>query len=247
MDTAAESHRDRATSAAWRAEPVSFIRRGGRLTGRQQRAWDELHSRHVVDVPRHGPSTSVDPDFRLDVESVFGRRAPLVVEIGSGRGEALVTAAAERPEHDFLGLEVYVPGVAQTLVTMRHQGVSNVRLAVVNATEALATMLAPASVHELWTWFPDPWHKKRHHKRRLVTVPFTELVARVLEPGGTWRFASDWDDYAEVATDVLASSPHVDGGPVPRHEARPLTRFEAKGVAAGRTIHDFAARPRLQA
>jgi len=243
MDTAAESHRDRATSAAWRAEPVSFIRRGGRLTARQQRAWDELHSTQVVEVPRHGPSTSVDPDFRLDVESLFGRRAPLVVEIGSGRGEALVTAAAERPEHDFLGLEVYVPGVAQTLVTMRHQGVSNVRLAVVNATEALATMLAPVSVRELWTWFPDPWHKKRHHKRRLVTVPFTELVARVLEPGGTWRFATDWDDYAVVAADVLASSPHVEGGPVPRHEARPLTRFESKGVAAGRTIHDLAARP----
>ncbi|MFZ0140967.1 MAG: tRNA (guanosine(46)-N7)-methyltransferase TrmB [Aeromicrobium sp.] len=232
-------------STAWRAEPVSFIRRGGRLTGRQQRAWDELHSTHVVDVPRHGPSTSVDPSFRLDVEALFGRRAPLVVEIGSGRGEALVTAAVERPEHDFLGLEVYVPGVAQTLVTMRHQGVSNVRLAVVNATEALATMLAPASVRELWTWFPDPWHKKRHHKRRLVTVPFTELVARVLEPGGTWRFATDWDDYAAVAAEVLASSPHVEGGPVPRHEARPLTRFESKGVAAGRTIHDLAARPTL--
>ena len=148
-------------------------------------------------MPRHGPSTSVDPDFRLDTESLFGRRAPLVVEIGSGRGEALVAAAAEHPDHDFLGLEVYVPGVAQTLVTMRHQGVTNVRLAVVNATEALATMLAPASVRELWTWFPDPWHKKRHHKRRLVTVPFTRLVARVLEPGGTWRIATDWDDYAE--------------------------------------------------
>ena len=99
-------------------------------------------------------------------------------------------------------------------------------------------MLAPASVRELWTWFPDPWHKKRHHKRRLVTVPFTRLVARVLEPGGTWRIATDWDDYADVAAEVLAASPYVEGGPVPRHEARALTRFESKGVAAGRTIHD---------
>jgi tRNA (guanine-N7-)-methyltransferase len=242
METTAEHQRDH---ARWRSEPVSFIRRGGRLTVRQQRAWDELHASHVVDVPRHGPSTSVDPDFRLDTASVFGRRAPLVVEIGSGRGEALVAAAAEHPDHDFLGLEVYVPGVAQTLVTMRHQGVTNIRLAVVNATEALATMLAPASVRELWTWFPDPWHKKRHHKRRLVTVPFTRLVARVLEPGGTWRMATDWDDYAEVAADVLAASPYVDGGPVPRHEGRALTRFESKGVAAGRSIHDLAARPTL--
>ncbi|MGH3473384.1 MAG: tRNA (guanosine(46)-N7)-methyltransferase TrmB [Aeromicrobium sp.] len=243
MDTAAESHREHAT--AWRAEPVSFIRRGGRLTERQQRAWDDLHASHVVDVPRRGSSTSVDPDFRLDVELLFGRHAPLVVEIGSGRGEALVAAAAARPEHDFLGLEVYVPGVAQTLVTMRHEDVSNVGLVVVNATEALASMLAPASVRELWTWFPDPWHKKRHHKRRLVTVPFTELVARVLEPGGTWRFATDWDDYAAVAAEVVAVSPHVDGGPVPRHEGRVLTRFESKGVAAGRRIHDLAAQPRL--
>jgi len=242
MDSAAEEHRDR---AKYRSEPVSFIRRGGRLKDRQQRAWDDLHAAHVVDVPRHGSNTSVDPGFRLDVEALFGRRAPLVVEIGSGRGEALVAAAAEHPEHDFLGLEVYVPGVAQTLVTMRHHGVTNVRLAVVNATEALATMLEPESVRELWTWFPDPWHKKRHHKRRLVTVPFTQLVARVLEPGGTWRFATDWDDYAVAAAGVLSASPYVDGGPVPRDESRAVTRFETKGIAAGRTIHDLAARPRL--
>ncbi len=243
MDSAAEVHRDHAN---WRREPVSFHRRGGRLKERQQRAWDDLHGSHVVDLPRHGPSTSVDPAYRLDVEALFGRRAPLVVEIGSGRGEALVVAAAEHPERDFLGLEVYVPGVAQTLVTMRHQGVTNVRLAVVNATEALATMLEPGSVHELWTWFPDPWHKKRHHKRRLVTVAFTQLVARVLEPGGTWRFATDWDDYAHVVAEVIAASPHVDGGPVPRHDGRTLTRFERKGVAADRTIHDLAARPTLR-
>ena len=244
MDAAAEDHRDPARSSHHR-EPVSFRRRGGRLTDRQQRAWDALHDSHVVDVPRRGPSTSVDPGFRLDPAAVFGRTAPLVVEIGSGRGEALVAAAAEHPDQDFLGLEVYVPGVAQTLVTMRHQGVTNVRLAVVDAAEALATMLDPASVRELWTWFPDPWHKKRHHKRRLVTVPFTALIARVLEPGGTWRFATDWDDYAEVVSEVIRASPHVEGGPVPRYEGRVLTRFERKGIAAGRRIHDLAARPTL--
>lgn len=232
-------------SEQYRSGPVSFKRRGGRLTQRQQRAWDELSDSHVVDLPRHGPSTSVDPTHRLDVEAIFGRRAPLVVEIGSGRGEALVAAAAALPDQDFLGLEVYAPGVAQTLVTMRHERVGNVRLAVVNATEALATTLAPASVRELWTWFPDPWHKKRHHKRRLVTVPFTAHVARVLEPGGTWRFATDWDDYAVVASDVLSASPHVEGGVVDRYEGRAMTRFERKGIAAGRTIHDLSARPTL--
>jgi tRNA (guanine-N7-)-methyltransferase len=230
-------------SPTYRTEPVSFTRRGGRLTERQQKAWDDLHDSHVVDVPRHGPSTSVDPDFRLDTEAVFGRRAPIVVEIGSGRGEALVAAAAHRPEWDFLGLEVYVPGVAQTLVTMRHRGVENARLAIVNATEALTTMLAPRAVRELWTWFPDPWHKKRHHKRRLVTVPFTALVARVLEPDGVWRFATDSDDYAEVVAEVIAASPHVDGGRVERFDGRAMTRFERKGIAAGRTVHDLLACP----
>ncbi len=229
----------------YRTEPVSFTRRGGRLTERQQRAWDDLHESHVVDLPRHGPSTSVHPGFRLEAERVFGRAAPLVVEIGSGRGEALVAAAADHPEHDFLGLEVYVPGVAQTLVTMRHEGVDNVRLAIVNATEALTTMLDPASVRELWTWFPDPWHKKRHHKRRLVTIPFTALVARVLQEDGIWRLATDWDDYAEAVAHVLADSPHVEGGRTDRYPGRAMTRFERKGIAAGRTIHDLLARPRL--
>ncbi|MGI9084139.1 MAG: tRNA (guanosine(46)-N7)-methyltransferase TrmB [Aeromicrobium sp.] len=229
----------------FRSGPVSFTRRGGRLTARQQRAWDDLNLSRVLDLPRHGLSTSVDPAFRLDAEAVFGRAAPLVVEIGSGRGEALVAAAAAHPDQDFLGLEVYVPGVAQTLVTMRHEGVTNVRLAVVDAAEALATMLAPVSVRELWTWFPDPWPKKRHHKRRLVSVPFTALVARVLEPGGTWRFATDWDDYAEVAAEVLTASPHVEGGPVERYPGRALTRFESKGAVAGRAIHDLAGRPTL--
>ena len=251
MDTTADERRDRAKAAdhrptpAFRSEPVSFARRGGRLTDRQQRAWRDLAPTHVVDVPRHGTDTSVDPEFRLDVEAAFGRRAPLVVEIGSGRGEALVAGAAQHPDRDFLGLEVYLPGVAQTLVTMRHRGVTNIRLAVVNAAEALATTLAAASVAELWTWFPDPWHKTRHHKRRLVTVPFTELVARVLEPGGTWRFATDWEDYATVAAEVLATTPHLEGGPVERFAERPLTRFERKALDAGRAVHDLAARPTL--
>lgn len=134
-----------------------------------------------------------------------------------------------------------MPGVAQTLVAMRHAGIDNVRMAIVNAPEALATMLAPASVREVRTWFPDPWHKARHHKRRVITVGFTELVARVLEPGGLWRIATDWDDYAEWIDDVLTTSPFVAGGPAPRFEGRVETRFERKGLAAGRNIHDFEA------
>lgn len=228
----------------WRTTPVSFTRRGGRLTDRQQAAWDALAETHVVDVPRAGPSTSVDPSFQFDATAAFGRSAPLVVEIGSGRGEALVAAAKNQPDTDFLGLEVYVPGVAQTLVTMRAVGVTNVRMAIVNAPEAFATMLRPGSVREVRTWFPDPWHKARHHKRRLITVSFTELVARVLEPEGVWRIATDWEDYAEWIADVLATSPHVHGEAVARFDGRVETRFERKGLAAGRVIHDFEARLR---
>jgi len=228
----------------WRTEPVSFIRRGGRLRERQQAAWDALAATHVIDVPRFGPSTSVDPSYELDSVSTFGRSAPLIVEIGSGRGDALVAAAKAQPDVNFLGLEVYVPGVAQTLMGAQRDAVDNVRLAIANAPEALGTMLARGSVREVHTWFPDPWHKARHHKRRLITVEFSKLVARVLEPQGIWRIATDWDDYAEWIADVLSTSPYLEGGPVPRFAGRAETRFERKGIAAGRVIHDFEARLR---
>jgi tRNA (guanine-N7-)-methyltransferase len=202
-----------------------------------------MSATYVLDIPRQGASTSVDPAYVFDPRDEFGRDAPLVVEIGSGRGEALVRAAEQHPELDFLALEVYVPGVAQTLVTMRHLGVVNVRIAIVNAAEALATMLAPGSVHEVHTWFPDPWHKKRHHKRRLVTPAFAALVARVLEPGGAWRLATDWEDYAEHIREVLDSEPLLEAPTTyaPRFEDRPLTRFERKGLAVGRTVRDLTA------
>ncbi|MFI5427393.1 tRNA (guanosine(46)-N7)-methyltransferase TrmB [Aeromicrobium sp. UC242_57] len=190
----------------YRTEPVSFTRRGGRLTERQQSAWDATAETFVLDAPRHGPNTSIDPTYVLDQEATFGRKAPLVVEIGSGRGEAIVHAASEHPDWDFLGLEVYVPGVAQTLVTARHAGVTNVRLMIVNAAEALSTMLPPGSVHELRIWFPDPWHKKRHNKRRLITPDFAAIAARALAPGGVWRLATDWQDYADQMREVLAGS-----------------------------------------
>ncbi|WP_245527700.1 tRNA (guanosine(46)-N7)-methyltransferase TrmB [Aeromicrobium marinum] len=225
----------------YRATPVSFTRRGGRLTERQQAAWDAVGEQFVLDLPRAGSSTSVDPGFVLDVEAVFGRRAPLVVEIGGGRGEVICGAAEERPEVDLLGLEVYRPGVAQTLVTLRHRGLTSVRLAMVDAAEALATMLPAGSVDELWVNFPDPWPKARHHKRRLVTPAFAGLAARVLRPGGVWRLATDWAEYAEQMAEVIAGSDDFDGGPAERFAGRALTRFEAKGVAAGRPITDLRA------
>ena len=234
---------DRPAGAPYRTTPVSFSRRGGRLSERQQSAWDAVASTYVIDVPDNGMSTSVDPSYVLDAAAHFGREAPLVVEIGSGRGDALVHAALEHPDVNFLGLEVYLPGVAQTLVTMRHHGVANVRLMVVNAAEALATMLPEASVDELRIWFPDPWHKKRHTKRRLVTPAFADLAARVVAPGGTWRLATDWQDYADQMLEVLSAAPGFDfaGTWAPRFEGRPTTRFEDKGLRVDRAIRDLEA------
>ncbi len=226
----------------YRTTPVSFTRRGGRLTERQQNAWDSVGDQYVVDIPRHGPSTSVDPLYEFDAAAIFGRTAPLVVEIGTGRGEAIVHAAIQHPEINFLALEVYVPGVAQTLVTVRHERVTNVRLAIVNAAEAVTTMLPDESVRELRIWFPDPWHKSRHHKRRLITDEFAQLVVRVLEPGGILRMATDWEHYAEQMRDVISRSTELSGSDwAPRFEGRPLTRFEQKALDVGREIRDVSA------
>src|SRR5690606_14541673 len=133
---------------------------------------------------------------RLDPVAVFGRRAPLVVEVGSGNGEALVRAARERPDLDLLGFEVWLPGIGHALAQVQAAGADgtrpgNLRLVPADAAQALGTLLAPGSVEEVWTFFPDPWPKTRHHKRRLVTPQFARTVATVLRPGGLWRLATD--------------------------------------------------------
>lgn len=226
----------------YRPQPVSFSRRGGRLGERQQKAWDQLADDYVLDVPRNGPSTSVDPEYRIDPEQLFGRIAPVILEIGSGYGESLAHAAAEHPDTDFLAFEVYIPAVAQTLLHIRREGLTNIRLAVANAPEMLGTALAPSSLSELRIWFPDPWHKTRHNKRRLITPAFAELAARVLPTGGIWRVATDWADYADQIDTVLTGSTDFEGSRCERFEGRPVTRFETKGLKVDREIHDFAAR-----
>jgi tRNA (guanine-N7-)-methyltransferase len=181
-----------------------------------------------------------DPSFSWP--EVFGREAPLVVEIGSGVGEATAALAAARPEHDVVALEVWRPGVAHTLGLLAAAGAGNVRLLSVDAVWCLEHLFAPAGVEELWTFFPDPWPKKRHHKRRLVTPDFARLAASRLRPGGLWRLATDWSDYAGQMRAVLDAEPALEGGPVERWPKRPVTKFERKGVAAGRTITDLAYR-----
>ena len=232
----------------FRKQPVSFVRRSARLTASQQKAWDEHRARYLLEVPRAIAGTSVHPSWVLDVEQVYGRTAPLVVEIGSGLGENVVEAADAHPECDFLAVEVYTPGLAQAIVRAQQRndraGLTNLRLLQVNAAELLETGLPEGSVDELWIFFPDPWHKSKHHKRRLVKPDFADLAARVLRPGGVWRLATDWAEYAEQMLAVGDASPHFrnahgEGNVAPRFEGRVLTAFERKGQAAGRHATDL--------
>ena len=195
-----------AAEGTYRAQPVSFVRRGTRLQGRRQQAWNDHSDTLAVDVPRHISDTSVHPEYVFDAEEEFGRTAPLVVEIGSGLGDAVIHAAKENPDKDFLAVEVYTPGLAQTIQKIVSNELNNVRVVQANAPEVLSTMLPAGSVSEVWVFFPDPWHKTKHNKRRMVKDTFAPLVARVLAPGGTWRLATDWSTYAEQMLEVGAAA-----------------------------------------
>lgn len=225
-------------------EVVSFVRRSARMNAAQQRAWDSLQG-WIVPVPTRHASTSVAEDARVDWEQVFGREAPVVVEIGGGTGHAIAAHAVAHPELDHVVFEVHQPSVASTLSRLGRAEVGNVRVVMANGVEGLERLFADGAVAELWTFFPDPWHKARHHKRRLVTPAFADLVAAKLAPGGVWRLATDWAEYAEWMREVLDAEPRLAAlhpGPAPRWEGRPLTKFEAKGIAAGRQIADLAYR-----
>ena len=213
-------------------EVLTYSRRGSRLTPRQQVAWDAHHADWVI------PDEAVD-DPGFDLSQWFGRDAPLIVEIGSGVGEATAALAATRPAYDVLALEVWRPGVASTLAELEEASVGNVRLCAVDAVWALEQLVSPGQLAGLWTFFPDPWRKTRHHKRRLVTPGFAALAAGRLAPGARWRLATDWADYAEQMVDVLDAEPLLRGGVVERWQERPVTRFERKGIAAGRPITDL--------
>ncbi|MGN0063711.1 MAG: tRNA (guanosine(46)-N7)-methyltransferase TrmB [Nocardioides sp.] len=213
-------------------EVLSYSRRGSRFTPRQAEAWEAHHEAWVI------PDEAVDaPDF--DLSTWFGREAPLVIEIGSGVGEATAALAATRPEVNVLALEVWVPGVADSLWRCAEAGTENVRFCSVDAVWFLRNVVAPAGLAELWTFFPDPWHKKKHNKRRLVTPEFASLVAERLAPGGVWRLATDWAEYAEQMLEVLDAAPELTGGQVERWDERPVTKFERKGLSKDRQITDL--------
>lgn len=213
-------------------EVLTYARRGSRFTPKQRAAWEAHHESWVV------PDEAVDrPGFSF--AEVFDREAPLVVEIGSGVGEATAALAATRPAYNVLALEVWSPGVAESLGRVAETGATNVRFCSVDAVWSMEHLVAPDSLAGLWTFFPDPWHKKRHHKRRLVTPAFAALAASRLAPGAEWRLATDWSDYAEQMVEVLDAEPLLEGGVTDRWDERPVTKFERKGLAAGRAITDL--------
>jgi len=212
----------------------SFVKRGGRTTLAQSRALTQLW-----------PSYGVDPGVgEIDLDALYGRRAPRVLEIGFGDGESLVSRAAATPEADFLGVEVHPPGVGHCLLLAADAALCNMRVVRQDAIEVLTLRVAPACLSEVLIWFPDPWPKKRHHKRRIIQPEFATLVASRLAPGGRLRFATDWQPYAEHALDVLnAHSAFRNRAPdsrfVARPTERPLTKFERRGLRLGHAVYDL--------
>jgi len=213
---------------------VSFHPRGGRLNAVQRRAFEAHADRWYLEAgDLAGP---------LDGPALFGRDAPLIVEIGSGMGESTAAMAAARPEVNLLAIEVYKPGVAQTLHHLNRNDVHHVRVVRGDGVQVLTELIAPGSLAELWLFFPDPWPKTRHFKRRLVTPEFTALVASRLRRGGVIRLATDWAPYAERMLAVCTETKglrNAHPGWAPRPAFRPRTRFERRGLAEGHEIFDL--------
>ncbi len=183
-------------------------------------------------------------DGLLDAEKCFSRKAPLVLEIGFGMGHSLVEMAADAPQHDFIGVEVHRPGVGTLLQAMAAREIENIRVYRHDAVEVLSDCIAPGSLACVQIFFPDPWHKKRHHKRRLIQRPFLDLLASRMAPGGTLHLATDWENYGQQMLQLLTESPdfantQADGGFTPRPERRPLTKFERRGERLGHGVWDL--------
>jgi len=213
----------------------SFVRRPGRLTPGQKRALEEL-------LPRYGIDREV-----ADLREAFDRDAPLVVEIGFGNGQALAWMAANEPDKNFVGIEVHEPGVGRLLKSVDEAGLGNVRVAMRDAVEVLGEQVRPASLDEVRIYFPDPWPKKRHHKRRLIQPGFLRQLVERMRPGGLLHLATDWAPYAEWMVEVIAEVPVLEpvGYPfVPRPAWRPRTHFEQRGQNKGHEIVDIVCRVR---
>ena len=210
----------------------SYRRREGRMIPSRQRALNELWL--DCGVTKQGP---------LDLDALFGRQAPCHLEIGFGMGDALLEMACKHPENNYLGVDVYLPGVGQLLMGIREMGITNIRIDRRDAMEVLA-LLPARSLARVSLFFPDPWPKHRHQKRRLVQAPFVEKLRRVLEPGGHFHTATDWDDYARQIRKVLEAddgftSVNGSGEFYPGPVERSVTKFEKRGLRRGHEVRDF--------
>jgi len=210
----------------------SFVLRAGRMGSGQVKALTELGPQFVL------PFQPQPADWDV----VFGRSAPRVLEIGFGMGQATAQIAAARPDLDFIGVEVHEPGVGALLREIGDRGLSNLRIVQHDAVEVLQQMVAPASLAGVHIYFPDPWHKKRHNKRRLIQPAFVQLLASRIAPGGWLHCATDWEDYAHQMLEVLGAEPalaNTVAGFAPKPELRPLTKFEARGLRLGHGVWDL--------
>jgi tRNA (guanine-N7-)-methyltransferase len=210
----------------------SFVLRQGRVSNAQQRSLDTL-------LPRFGIPYSAAP---LDLGAAFGRDAPKILEIGFGMGETTAAIAWDHPENDYLAIEVHTPGVGSLLKLIGDNGLSNIRIIQHDAVEVLRYMIADASLDGVHIFFPDPWHKARHKKRRLIQAPLVALLAQKLKPGAYIHAATDWQDYAEQVLEVLSAEPllrNTATGYAPRPAHRPLTKFEQRGLRLGHGVWDL--------
>lgn len=213
----------------------SYVLRQGRVSPAQQRACDTL-------LPRFGIPYAAQP---LGLAQAFGRAAPKILEIGFGMGDSTATIALAHPENDYLALEVHTPGVGNLLKLIDLQQIPNIRIIQHDAVEVLRDMLGDATLDGVHIFFPDPWHKARHNKRRLIQAPFVAQLAQKIKPGGYIHVATDWQDYAEQVLAVLRAEPLLENTAAdyaPRPAYRPLTKFEKRGINLGHGVWDLVFR-----
>ena len=213
----------------------SYVRRAGRMSEAQQRYYAEM-------MPKIGIAYQAQT---IDLNAVFGRANPKILEIGCGMGETTAKIADANPDNDYFGLEVHVPGVGALCKQIAERGLTNLRIGQHDAVEVVRDMLPEASLDGVHVFFPDPWHKARHNKRRLIQPPFVALLASRLKPGGYFHCATDWEEYAHQMLEVLSAEPMLLntadaqlGGFAPRPEYRPLTKFENRGLRLGHGVWD---------
>ncbi|HUX62323.1 tRNA (guanosine(46)-N7)-methyltransferase TrmB [Sulfuricella sp.] len=213
----------------------SFVLRQGRMSNAQTRALETL-------LPRWGIPYQ---ESRLDLDAAFGRSAPKILEIGFGMGDSTAAIAAAHPQNDYLGIEVHGPGVGSLLNQIEALGLTNLRVIQHDAVEVLKHMIDPASLDGVHIFFPDPWHKKKHHKRRLIQPELVALLCEKLKPGGYLHAATDWQEYAEHILAVLAAEPglaNTAADYAPKPDYRPLTKFEQRGIKLGHGVWDIVFR-----